>query len=135
MFRQTYFPVDCAENLPHLGRRKKTPISYGPVRKRGANPLAVTKIVFFSSEKEKKMQNVLKWKNMEKYFVTFLQGYPLKTNFSRYFHKILKLFFEPNFFSFIKTNILNFSASFNIYNIYRKIIYFRKKPTIISSDH
>ena len=26
---------------------------------------------------EKKMQNVLKWKNMHKYFVTYLQGYTL----------------------------------------------------------
>ena len=44
----------------------------------------------FSEKKEKKMQNVLKRKNMQKYFVTFLQeGHPLK-HFSRYFHKILK---------------------------------------------
>ena len=32
-------------------------------------PLAVTKIDFFS-ENEKKMQNVLKWKNIQIYFVT-----------------------------------------------------------------
>ena len=45
-------------------------MSNGPVRKLGggANPLAVTKIFFFLSKKEKKMQNVLKWKNMQKYF-------------------------------------------------------------------
>ena len=52
------------------------------------------------------MQNVLKRKIMQKYFVPFLLGYPLKLgNFSRYFHKILKLSIfplEPKFFSFIK---------------------------------
>ena len=38
------------------------------------------------------MQNILKGKNMQKYYVTFLQMYPLKNFFSRYFKKILKFF-------------------------------------------
>ena len=69
----------------------------------GANPLVVTEKGVFFSEKEKNMQNVLKWKNKQNYFVTFLQGYPLKT-ISRYFHKILKVFFlRTSFISFMKT--------------------------------
>ena len=39
----------------------------------GGAKKAVIEIGFFS-EKEKKMQNFLKWKNMRKYFVTLLQG-------------------------------------------------------------
>ena len=61
---------------PHKGRRhkKKQYISYGPVRK----PPGRNQNRYFIWKREK-MQNVLKWRNMEKYFVTFLQGYPLKT--------------------------------------------------------
>ena len=49
------------------GRRKKNyKLQTSPLTGGGANPLAVTNIGVFFSEKEKKMVNVLKWKNMEK---------------------------------------------------------------------
>ena len=52
------------------GRQKKTPKSYAPVRKRGVNPPIRNQNGFF--REEKKMANVLKRKNMQKYFVAFL---------------------------------------------------------------
>ena len=55
------------------GRRQKKPISYGPVRNGGGEPLSATEIGVFYSEKEKKMHNA-------KIFFTFLQGYTLKTS-------------------------------------------------------
>ena len=42
------------------------------------NPQSATKIGFLF-RKEKKIQNILKRKNMQKCFVAFLQGYSLKT--------------------------------------------------------
>ena len=90
--------TDCT--IPPEGRHhKKTLISYGPVRKRGGGkPPGHNQNRCLFSEKEKKMQNVLKWKNIQTYFVTFLQG--LK-HFSDIFIKhIFPL--EPIFFSFIK---------------------------------
>ena len=63
--------------------------------------MAVTKIGIFFSEKEKKMQNILKWNNMQKYFATLLQGYPLKTRtfFSKFYYKVfsIKYLFVKNF--------------------------------------
>ena len=79
------------------GRRKK-PISCGLVRKRGegATPCPQPKYL------EKTMQNVLKRKNMQKYFVKFLQVYPLKPFFPNIFLKSFKNFkyfpLEPIFF-------------------------------------
>ena len=66
----------------------------------------------YFSEKEKKMQNVLKRKICPKYFVTFLEGYPLKT-----FFLLFTIFFplEPKFVSFIKTYLLDHSASFDMH--------------------
>ena len=62
-------------------RRQKKSVNGGGGR---ANPLTVTKIGVLS-EKEKKMQNVLKRKNEQKHYETFMQGYLLKTFF--FFHK------------------------------------------------
>ena len=50
--------------------------------------------IYFSYEKEKKMQNVLKWKNMQKIFCDIFARVSVKTwsFFHIYFHKILKVF-------------------------------------------
>ena len=64
------------KNVHSKGRRKKN----GLVRKRegvGGTPSPKQNSFFF--RKEKKTQNILKRKNAQTYFVTFLQGYPLKT--------------------------------------------------------
>ena len=62
-------------------KASKKPICYGPVHRRGwgrGQPPGCNQNSFFFL-KEKKMQNVLMRKNRQKYFVTFLQGYLLKT--------------------------------------------------------
>ena len=70
MDRKSTFIIITINPLMHapkcLREGVKKTIDYRPVRKRGvgANPLAVTNIAVFS-EKEKKMQNVLKRKNMQ----------------------------------------------------------------------
>ena len=86
----------------------------GPLRKRGgANPLAVTKIGVFFWKREK-MQNVLKRKNMQKYFVTFLQWYLLKT-FLPTFYFFYFSFRTKVFLFHEKTYVLDYSASFGMH--------------------
>ena len=53
----------------------------------GVDPIPAAKKSRFFSKYNKKCSNVLRQKNMHKYFVKFLQGYQLKT-----FLEILKFF-------------------------------------------
>ena len=55
------------------------------------------------------MQNVLKWKEMQKHFVTFLQRESVKNFFPAIFHEIFKFFL----FSLVKNKVLDYSASVN----------------------
>ena len=58
------------------------------------------------------MQNILKRNNMQKYFVTFLQGYPLKTFFP-IFKKNIEIFpLEPKFL--FLSYVQDHSASFDM---------------------
>ena len=65
---------------------------------------------------------------MQKYFVTFFQGYPLKTFFPLFssnidiFQSIFPL--ETKFFSFVKIYFLDHSKSLYIHNAYRKHLIF-----------
>ena len=90
------------------GRRKKTDQSVNVGG--GSTPSPKPKYFFF--RKEEKMQ---------KYFVTFLQGYPLKLgHFSRNVHKIFKVFSVQNhFFLFIKN--IRFRPFWIFCYAYRKI--------------
>ena len=73
----THFYREHLSNAINTHRIKRRRQSYGPVRKPGVGkPPGRNQNRCFISEKEKKMTNVLNWKNMQKYFVTFLQGYP-----------------------------------------------------------
>ena len=70
---------------------------------------SVNKIVFF--RKEKKVQNVLKQKNMQKYFAME----SVKNIFPDSFIKIKVFFLEPNFFFFKKTYVLDHFGSFHMH--------------------
>ena len=64
------------------------------------------------------MQNILKRKNMQKYFVKFLQGHLLNTIFFKYFNFNFKYFyFGTKFFLLLlsKSYVLDHSGSFSMH--------------------